>query len=556
MDMPLRDLTPRILRSTACVLFFAASAFPSDVAALPGSDVVMKAVVGELERSMADLVLEGLPRPYFIQYNAQDRLSFGMQAAYGGLLHSDENRHRIITSRVRIGSYELDNTNFGRGFGGQAVLPLDDDLTALRHAIWRMTDVDYKHAVEALTRKQAYLKQKSIKDRPDDFSTAEAVRTVEPPARIAFDRHAWEENLKLWSARFEKYPDIQDADVTSFVGIVNEWVVNSEGTRLRTADTGVYVEIGADIQAKDGMRLSDSLMYIGLQVDQLPGTDKILADIDGMCGKLIALAGAPVLEHYVGPVLFEPAAAGRVFEALLGDGLCARPKPLGSDGDKLSLEKKIGLRILPRSFQVYDDPGNERFRGVLLAGAYKYDDEGVRAQRVILVKDGILKTLLASRAPTRKIKKTTGHGRSGGFGDARATIGCLHLLDDKPMSSEQLKDALLEAVRAEGLEFGLRIESVEVGGFGDLGGPIHAYKVYVADGREELIRGMKFLPVEMRSLKHILAAGAERKVYNSTFGIPSSVIAPAVIFEELELTKIEREFDTLPILKSPTKRSQ
>ncbi len=549
-------MTRQILRSAACVLLFAASSFPSDIVTLPDSEVVMKAVVGELERSMADLTLAGLPRPYFIQYNAQDRLSFGMQAAYGGLLHSNRSRHRIITSRVRIGSYKLDNTNFGRGFGGQAVLPLDDDLTALGHAIWQMTDVDYKHAVEALTRKQAYLKQKSIKDRPDDFSSADAVRTVEPPARIAFDRPAWEESLKLWSARFEKYPDIQDADVTSFVGIVNEWVINSEGTRLRTADTGVYVEIGADIQAKDGMRLSDSLFYVGLQVDQLPAADKILADIDGMCGKLIALAGAPGLEHYVGPVLFEPVAAGKVFEALLGNGFCARPKPLGSEGDELSLEKKIGLRILPRSFQVYDDPGTERFRGALLAGAYKYDNEGVRAQRVTLVKNGILETLLASRTPTKKIKKTTGHGRSGGFGDARANIGCLHLLDDKAMSSERLKDALLEAARAEGLEFALRIESVEAGGFGDLGDPIYVYKVYVEDGREELIRGMKFLPVEMRSLKHILAAGTERKVYNSTFGIPSSVIAPAVIFEELELTKIEREFDTLPILKSPTSRNQ
>ncbi len=517
---------------------------------------MMKAVVGELERSMSELVLGDLPRPYFIQYNAQDRLSFGMRAAYGGLLRSDRSRHRIITSRVRVDSYALDNTNFGRGFGGQAILPLDDDLMALRHAIWRMTDVDYKHAVEALTRKQAYLKQKSVEDRPDDFSRADAVRAVEPSARMAFDRQAWEKNLKRWSARFEKYPEIQDADVTSFVGVVNEWIINSEGTRLRSADTGVYVEIGANIQAKDGMRLADSLMYIGLQIDQLPQPDKILADIDGMCGRLIAMADAPVLEHYIGPVLFDPVAAGKVFEALLGDGLCARPKPLGSGGDELSLEKKIGLRILPRSFQIYDDPGTDRFRGALLAGAYKYDNEGVRAQRVTLVKDGVLKTQLASRAPTRKIKKTTGHGRSGGFGDARASFGCLHILDDKGMSSEQLKDALIEAARDEGLEFGLRIESVEVGGYGGLGNPIYAYKVFVEDGREELIRGMKFLPVEMRSLKHILAAGAERKVYNSTFGIPSSIVAPAVIFEELELTKIEREFDTLPILKSPTQRSQ
>jgi hypothetical protein len=281
----------------------------------------------------------------------------------------------------------------------------------------------------------------------------------------------------------------------------------------------------------------------------------ILADIDGMCRKLIALTAAPVLEHYTGPVLFEPRAAGRVFEALLADGFCARPKPLGAgSGSDTSLEKRIGRRILPRSFHVYDDPGPEFFEGTLLAGAYTYDDEAVRPRRVTLVENGILKTLLASRAPTRKIKKTTGHGRSGGLGDARATIGCLYVSDELGMSADGLKEELLETARDEGLEFALRIEAMEVGGFGQLGNPIYAYKIYTDDGREELVRGLEFLPVGTRSLRHILAAGTRRKVYNSTAGVPASIIAPAVIFDELELTRIEREFDKLPILKSPLQR--
>ena len=94
------------------------------------------------------------------------------------------------------------------------------------------------------------------------------------------------------------------------------------------------------------------------------------------------------------------------------------------------------------------------------------------------------------------------------------------------------------------------------GGGGELGNPIYAYKVYVDDGHEELIRGMEFLPVEPRSLKRLLAAGIERKVYNSSAGVSHSVIAPAILFDELELTKIEREFDKLPIMKSPAQRGK
>ena len=61
--------------------------------------------------------------------------------------------------------------------------------------------------------------------------------------------------------------------------------------------------------------------------------------------------------------------------------------------------------------------------------------------------------------------------------------------------------------------------------------------------------------VETRVLKDILAAGNQRKVYNSTSGTPSSVIAPAIVIEELELNKPEREFDKLPILKRPDQRA-
>lgn len=522
----------------------------------PHKDTVMRAVVDELTRSMNELVLEDLPPSYFIQYKAQGRLSMGMYSAYGGLLGSDERRERTISSRARLGSYELDNTNFNRSFGARAALPLDDDYGAIRHAVWQVTDRDYKRAVETLTRKMAYLKEKTVVDRPADFSAAQLATAVEPLARIAFDRREWERNVNRLSARFAHHGEIQDSYVSFFAGTVNEWIVNSEGARLRKGDTGIYIEIEADTQAPDGMRLVDSRSYIGEQVAHLPPIEKMLADIDEMCEKLVALTKAPVLEHYDGPVLFDPVAAGKVFEALFADRVCARPIPLGSGawGDE-SLEKKIGRRVLPRSFQVVDDPGPEWFEGTILAGAYTYDDEAVRATRVSLVENGILQTLLSGRAPTRKIKRTTGHGRSVGYADPNAHIGCLYISDDKGMTPEALKHALLEAARDEGLDFGLRITSIEEGGGGVLGNPILTYKVYVDDGREELVRGLEFLPVETRTLKHILAAGIERKVYNITSGVSSSIVSPAVLFEELELTKTEEEFDKLPILQAPATRS-
>ena len=44
--------------------------------------------------------------------------------------------------------------------------------------------------------------------------------------------------------------------------------------------------------------------------------------------------------------------------------------------------------------------------------------------------------------------------------------------------------------------------------------PILAYRVYVEDGREELVRGLGFRDVSVRSLRDIVASGEDQYVNN------------------------------------------
>lgn len=524
----------------------------------PEGDVVMEAMVDELNRSM-DLRLEDLQKPYFIQYRSDDGTIHRLSAGYGALTASQDNRRRSFASRVRVGDYDLDNTNFAGGSRGgrRAVLPVDDDYVAIRQAIWAATDRDYKAAVEALTRKRAYLENKSIEDRPNDFTRTDPVVHLAPLAELDFDKQAWIERVKRISARFQAYPAIQDSQVSLIAAASTNYTVNSEGTRLRFSDTGVLLEISADLQADDGMRLADQRTFGGYALDELPVVDELLTAVDTLCSSLVETAAAPVLEEYTGPVLFNGKAAPQMFASLLARGLAGQPDPVGvarrhSDD---SLDKKLGKRILPRSFQVYDDPTLKRWGTEILFGWYEYDDEAVPARRVDLVVDGVLKTQVMSRTPTKKLVGTTGHGRAARLGsDARAAVANLFICCDQGLSDEELKARLIEACQDEDLEFGLRITSMQGVGWGGLADPIHAYKIYVADGREERVRGIEFQPVEIRSLRRILAAGKTQSVFNYLSGVSAAVVAPAVLLEEIELTKIEQEFDKLPILKSPATR--
>ncbi len=584
--------------SVLVLIFTTAWALPAVAAeTLPDSKKLMRALADEITRSM-NLQMEDLEKPYFIQYIVDDSLVYHIIANYGAITSSERRRSRDFYSQTRAGSYELDNTNFteesggffrffgGRGAGGgRASLPLDDDYTAIRQSIWWATDQDYKDAVETLTKKRAYMRDKTLEDRPNDFSKASIVEHVEPTATIDFDRTAWEKNLKKISAQFNKYPQIQDSKVQLLVAVGNTYTVNTEGTRLRTADTGALLIMSAELQADDGMKISDSGEYYGRTPQDLPAIEKILTDIDKSVDALIKVAKAPVLERYTGPVLFDSHASPQMFRMMLAEGLAGRVDPVGTQRRQLtgagSLEKKLDQRILPDSFRVYDDPTVRKMGDTHLLGHYRYDDEGVQAERVDLVVDGVLKNMVMSRVPTKKLSGSNGHARrSPGAGTAQAAAGCLFIVDNEGGWNRELKNKLIELAKEEGRDYALRIASVRTAGIGssrsdlfsmfmrmqqrggqqNLGDPIYAYKVYVEDGREELVRGLEFGQIKPRDLKHIVAAGTTPTVYNYIgIGISgatpaTSIIAPPVLFEELELSKIEQEQDKLPILKTPLER--
>lgn len=564
---------------------------PADV--LRDSDVVMRALVDELQRSMT-LQMEDLERPYFIQYTVDDSLVYDILASYGALTSCDRERSRRLSVQTRVGSYELDNTNFsddrgwrffGGGGGDQASLPLDDDYTAIRHAVWFATDAAYKTAVETLTKKRAYLKDKSIEDRPNDFSRAPAVEDAQPAVKFDFDKHRWQENLKQLSGRFKKYPQIQDSGVRLYMGANQRYLVNSEGSKLRMGDAGVLLIVNAECQADDGMRLSDSWTYTGETAGDLPSLEQIGKAIDEMVAKLTALAKAPILEQYSGPVLFEKMASPQMFRKMLAEGVVGKPEPVGTSRRTFAgaedLQRKLNRKIMPKALTVYDDPTVKEAVGQHLFGHYLYDDEGVKARRMDLVVAGKLVNLAMSRTPTQKLTESNGHGRTApGGAEIQPAIGNLFVQAKKGWPQEKLTKALIDAAAEQDLEYGIRVESIRApdlassqtdiimmflrmrsGGSVDrLGDPIYAYKVYADDGHEELVRGCEFGAAPSRTLKRIIAVGDEPAVY-SYIGIgmggatpPSAIVAPAVLFEEMDLSKIEQEHDKLPILKAPAAR--
>jgi hypothetical protein len=335
------------------------------------------------------------------------------------------------------------------------------------------------------------------------------------------------------------------------------------------------------------MKISDNVSYFGSTPQDLPAVEQMLAEVDKLAQRLAEAAKAPVLERYTGPVLLDGLAAAQMFRTLLAEGIAGHVEPIGTQRRMQTgagtLERKLDQRIISTSFQVYDDPSVRQVGDTHLLGHYSYDDDGVKAERTDLVVDGKLKNMVLSRVPTKKLSGSNGHGRSApGRGEVSAAIGCLFIEDKEGVSDDQLKAQLIEEAKDAGLEYGLRVASVRMasmtssrsdifamfmrmqqrGGQENVGDPIYAYKAYVDDGREELVRGCEFALVKPRDLRDILAGGNVPTVYNY-IGLgfagatpATSIVSPAVLFEELELSKIEQEHDKLPILQTPLTRGK
>ena len=511
-------------------------------------DPILNALLTEMERSKAQLKMDQLQLPYYIEYRVSDVEDFATDAAFGATREDQKVHIRLLRVVVRLGDYKQDSY-FGQGQGGNALLPLDNDPIALRHQIWLATDEAYKSAGEALTQKQSILKQFSKEDHPvDDFARATPVQLVEPTLSLKVDGDEWKKTLESATDLYKQYPEIQSVSASARFTVINDYFLNTEGTVTRNG-RGVYsVQVNASTQAPDGMRLGRTPAWTVAKLSELPNKEKLLRDTREALDTLKALRQAPIVEEeYRGPVLFSPDAADDVVATLLGNNVLGRKPQLGAPNRTIgTFATSYKSRILPPFIDVIDDPTLKEFHGKSLTGSYEVDSEGVKSQSVDIVDKGMLTNYLLGRQPIRDFPASNGHGRAAPASPPQPSLGVLLVKSSEAQTPEALKKRVEELVSDQGKPFGYRVETMAGTA------PRLLYRVYAKDGHEELVRGAVFSELDVRALRSDLsAAGDDPLVSNRLGGIPSTVIAPSLLFDELQVKRADTSKDKLPEYPMP-----
>jgi TldD protein len=521
----------------------------------------------ELKRSMSELRLKDEPAPYYIDYEVDDVATFRVVARLGALLDDSAARSRTLQVDVRVGDYDFDSSRFviqnrpGGGASGTAILPLDDDYNALRHEIWLATDAAYKRAVSVFARKKAAFQNRAGVEAIPDLSRETPVQTVQPAAVAPPDRRTWIDRTKQLSKIFAASSAIESSDVWVTENRGTRYYVNSEGFTTIAPIQLANLRVVAEAQADDSMMVRDGFSLVEKTLDDLPPLSTLSARTREVADLVTRQRTTAVGEDFTGPVLLEGQASGEFVAETLVPLMLARrppdsenPRFAQAQGQGTPFLRRVGLRVLSDAFSVSDTPSLTRYDGQPVPGAYEVDDEGVRAKDVNLVEKGRLVTLLTSRTPQKNLPQSNGHGRAG------VQAGVFQVQSAQAVPASALKAKYLDLLKAQDKAFGYIVRAIanpnDIPVAGGPGGPVILQAVKVTlDGQEQPVRGLRFGAVTPTAFRDLVEASSERTLYSyrasSTDAV--SVITPSLMFEELEIQKVNDILQKPPIVPAPVR---
>ena len=545
--------------------------------ALAQSDTLLTAMQKELSRSLEKMKTTGNAPLYYLAYRVYDTDSIDISASYGALeSHECPNHDRKLQIELRVGTPHIDSTHRLRGggyyFGTDSsidmqfatALPLDNDEDAIRVALWSNTDSAFKDAQDRFARLSA---NKAVKveeeDNSDDFSQEKPTIDVQQnQPSLNIDVPQFESRMRALSAIFKSHPKIATSSVSLTAKCRRRYLVTSEGTKIADGSSRYRIDCKASAISDDGMRVELYDYVEAPSANELPDDAKLSAMVTKLANSLDALQVAHVAEPYTGPAILRGRAAAVYFHEILGHRLEGHRQR--DEGEGKTFAKKLGQKILPDMISLVDDPTINHIGLKHLVGDYKYDDEGIPAQKAVLVDHGILKGFLMGRSPVAGFANSNGHGRAEEGKAPVSRQGNLLVQASRRVPYSQLRQMLIDEAKSQHKPYGLIFDEIS-GGFTSTAAslpqlfelkPLSVTRVW-ADGRpDELLRGVNLIGTPLASLETIVAAADDDDTFNGVCGaesgwIPVSAVAPSLLVQKIEVEREAKAQEKSPLLPPP-----
>lgn len=560
----------RKLISDLFLLFF----FLSFLQTTAQTDPLMTIMKDELWREYNELQEKEYP-PYYMDFKAIESYGASASSTFGNTLSYDVDKSTSFAATIRVGSYEFDNTHtfdnqmgmgsFYGGFGGgYNTLPRDLSPDLVKYSIWETTNRLYKDVVESYQNNLDNLDSTKLKE-VDDFSHEEAVQYYKdrlPESSYEVDMNEWKARLNRYTAVFKGIPEITIATAGFAYSVDREYFVSTEKSEITQNKRLSILTIIVLGRSTEDEFMPYSQAYYAFTPEGLPSDSVILADMEKVKEKVLALCNAPKAEPYSGPAILSAEAAGVFFHEILGHRI--EGHRMEDSFNSKTFKDKVGKEVINKSISVYSDPTQSNWQGTDLVGHYLYDDQGIAAQKVVNIENGKLMNFLMSRKPIEGVNHSNGHGRSNLSMDPVARQSNLFVTAEDAESSESLRKMLVKECKKQKKDYGYYFKTVSGGLTNTMNYqpdyfnifPIEVYRIYV-DGRpDELVRGVNLIGTPLIMFSEIIAAGNEYEVFSGMCGaesgsVPVSTIAPAMLVRKVETQNQFSYKPEWPVLPDP-----
>ncbi len=521
----------------------------------------------EIKRSMKIFKKQN-PPIYYIAYNYSDVDIYDVKVEEKGITNRSEYRWRELQVQARAGTPQMDNTRtLKTGKTDRNLLTKDlpdigEDGKAFSTVVWRLTEQIAEEAQQDFNRvhADAQTAAKRLDDSPDFVFPPKETFCQEYPA-LTFDTQQIEALLVKVSDLTQGKPFVLNSSFSFEVKTGSRYFVDSVGTQLKTPVRLARLMYTLEGKTADGSRVSRSEFYDVLDEKELPSEEKLTADIKKSLQELQDLLNAPEAEPITAPTLLKNRAMAVFVHEVLGHRMEGHRQK--EDDFGRTFTDKIGQEVVSPLLTIVDDATLSHYNNIPLRGFYQYDEEGVKARPVILVKEGVLKEFLMSSSPIKGFPTSNGHGRGEMGKRPVARMGNTRVIASQTVPYEELEQQLLEEIKRQQKPYGFIIEDLS-GGFTTTQTnypqtfkltPTLVYRVY-ADGRKEMVRGADIVGTPLAAFHEVMAAADDYDVFNGSCGaesgwVPVSGIAPSVLLRKLEIEKTGKSAIKPPLLPPP-----
>jgi predicted Zn-dependent protease len=543
---------------------------------MQGQDALINTLRQELNRNYQVLKEQPVPA-YYISLRYQETTNLSCQGRMGHLINTtgESTPSRTLTPLMRVGSRELDNSHEIRGSGSwsasggsrQPAIPEDFNPTVLKRNIWNRLDQLYNSSCQQFEKVKANLAVKvEQEDKSADFTDDKPEKYYEKPLQkdaLKLDLKTLESKARKYSAVFNSNDDLIEGFATVGASTTRKIFIDTEGREIAENQIIYNIQLQAETQAEDGMRMPLVKTWFASAVSEMPSDDEVVKAAGEMSALLSELKKAPVAESFTGPALLAPAAAGVFFHEIFGHRI--EGARLKQESDAQTFKKKVNEEVLPAHLSVTFDPSKKYYGKTALNGYYAFDDEGIRGQKVEVVKNGVLRSFLMSRTPIDGFAHSNGHGRGAPTATPVTRQSNMFVESAHTYSEADLIKLLKEECKKQGKEFAFYFKEVS-GGFTQTGRvmpnafnitPLLVYRIF-PDGRpDELVRGVDLVGTPLAMFAQIEACSKDKGIFNGFCGaesgsVPVATVAPALLVKTIETQKKGKSQNKQIILPKPT----